>query len=102
MFLVFVGLSKRLKEKVSTLQFGIASYRPPRILEKPYPYTSIIDRTLIVLLWREFVSFACTCQEQFIWLISNICYLGRIESVARYGNWFFGRIFAFSFWHHSS
>ncbi len=76
MFLVSWGLSKTaLKGEVSTFNLELPPYRPPRFWKTIY--TSIIDRTLIVL-WRAIV-FAAPAGA-VIWMISNI-YIGN-ESIA--------------------
>ena len=76
MFLVSWGLSRTvLKGEVSTFNLELPPYRPPRFWKTIY--TSLIDRTLIVL-WRAIV-FAAPAGA-VIWLISNI-YLGD-ESIA--------------------
>ena len=76
MFLVSWGLSKTvLKGEVSTFNLELPPYRPPRFWKTIY--TSIIDRTLIVL-WRAIV-FAAPAGA-VIWLISNI-YIGN-DSIA--------------------
>lgn len=68
MFLVSWGLSRTvLKGEVSTFNLELPPYRPPRFWKTIY--TSIIDRTLIVL-WRAIV-FAAPAGA-IIWLISNI------------------------------
>ena len=68
MFLVSWGLTKTvLKGEVSTFNLELPPYRPPRFWKTVY--TSIIDRTLIVL-WRAIV-FAAPAGA-LIWLISNI------------------------------
>lgn len=56
-----------LKGQVSTFNLELPPYRPPRIWQTVY--TSLIDRTLIVL-WRAIV-FAAPAGA-VIWLISNI------------------------------
>ena len=56
-----------LKGEASTFSLELPPYRPPRILQTLY--TSIIDRTLIVL-WRAVV-FAVPAGA-VIWLISNV------------------------------
>ncbi len=67
-FIVSWALSKTiLKGKASTFSLELPPYRPPRILQTLY--TSLIDRTLIVL-WRA-VIFALPAGA-VIWLISNI------------------------------
>ncbi len=76
MFGVSWALSKTvLKGKVSTFNLELPPYRPPRFWKTIY--TSLIDRTMIVL-WRAIV-FAAPAGA-VIWLISNI-YIGN-ESVA--------------------
>ncbi len=67
-FAVSWGLSRTiLKGEVSTFSLELPPYRPPRIWQTIY--TSVIDRTLIVL-WRAVV-FAAPAGA-VIWLISNI------------------------------
>jgi ferrous iron transport protein B len=91
MFLVSFGLSKTvLKGEVSTFNLELPPYRPPRFWKTIY--TSIIDRTLIVL-WRAIV-FAAPAGA-VIWLISNV-HLGNetlaawlIESLDGFG-WLIG------------
>ena len=76
MFLVSWALSKTvLKGEVSTFNLELPPYRPPRFWKTVY--TSLIDRTLIVL-WRAIV-FAAPAGA-VIWLISNI-YIGD-QSIA--------------------
>lgn len=76
MFLVSWGLSRTvLKGEVSTFNLELPPYRPPRFWKTIY--TSLIDRTLIVL-WRAIV-FAAPAGA-VIWLISNI-YIGN-DSIA--------------------
>ena len=76
MFFVSCALSKTvLKGEVSTFNLELPPYRPPRFWKTIY--TSLIDRTLIVL-WRAII-FAAPAGA-VIWLISNI-YIGN-ESVA--------------------
>jgi ferrous iron transport protein B len=76
MFLVSWALSKTvLKGEVSTFNLELPPYRPPRFWKTVY--TSLIDRTLIVL-WRAII-FAAPAGA-VIWLISNI-YIGN-ESIA--------------------
>ena len=68
MFLVSWVLSKTvLRGEVSTFSLELPPYRPPRILQTVY--TSLIDRTLIIL-WRA-VIFAVPAGA-VLWLISNI------------------------------
>ena len=76
MFGVSWALSKTvLKGEVSTFNLELPPYRPPRFWKTLY--TSLIDRTLIVL-WRAIV-FAAPAGA-VIWLISNI-HIGD-ESIA--------------------
>ena len=68
MFLTSWGLSRTvLKGEATTFSLELPPYRPPRILQTLY--TSVIDRTLIIL-WRA-VLFAIPAGA-VIWLISNI------------------------------
>jgi len=68
MFLISFSLSKTvLKGEVSTFTLELPPYRPPRVWQTIY--TSLIDRTLIVL-WRAIV-FAAPAGA-IIWLVSNI------------------------------
>jgi ferrous iron transport protein B len=77
-FAVSWGLSRTLlKGEVSTFSLELPPYRPPRILQTIY--TSIIDRTLIVL-WRAIV-FAMPAGA-VIWLSANITITG--SSIAEY------------------
>jgi ferrous iron transport protein B len=77
-FLVSWGLSRTmLKGEVSTFSLELPPYRPPRILQTIY--TSIIDRTLIVL-WRAIV-FAMPAGA-VIWLAANVTIAGT--SIAEY------------------
>jgi ferrous iron transport protein B len=70
MFLVSWALSKTvLKGEVSTFNLELPPYRPPRFWKTIY--TSLIDRTIIVL-WRAIV-FAAPAGA-VIWLISNISF----------------------------
>jgi ferrous iron transport protein B len=67
-FLVSWGLSKTiLRGEASTFSLELPPYRPPRIWQTLY--TSVIDRTLIVL-WRAVV-WALPAGA-VIWLVSNI------------------------------
>ncbi len=76
MFLVSWVLSRTmLKGEVSTFNLELPPYRPPRFWKTIY--TSLIDRTLIVL-WRAII-FAAPAGA-VIWLISNI-FIGN-ESIA--------------------
>ena len=78
MFLVSLGLSRTvLKGEVSTFNLELPPYRPPRFWKTIY--TSIIDRTLIVL-WRAIV-FAAPAGA-VIWLVANVN-LGE-TSIANY------------------
>ena len=62
------GLSRSvLKGEASTFSLELPPYRPPRILQTLY--TSLIDRTLIVL-WRAII-FAAPA-GLVIWLVSNV------------------------------
>jgi ferrous iron transport protein B len=68
MFLTNWGLSRTvLKGEVSTFTLELPPYRPPRFWQTIY--TSIIDRTLIVL-WRAVV-FAAPAGA-IIWLVGNV------------------------------
>ena len=68
MFLTSWGLSRTvLKGEVSTFTLELPPYRPPRFWQTIY--TSIIDRTLIVL-WRA-VIFAAPAGA-IIWLVANV------------------------------
>ncbi len=72
-FLVSWGLSKTiLKGEASFFSLELPPYRPPRIWQTIY--TSVIDRTLIVL-WRAVV-WAIPAGA-VIWLVSNISVDGR-------------------------
>ncbi len=74
MFLTSLGLSTTvLKGEVSTFTLELPPYRPPRVWQTIY--TSLIDRTLIVL-WRAII-FAAPAGA-VIWLISNI-HFGEIS-----------------------
>jgi ferrous iron transport protein B len=88
MFLVSWGLSRTvLKGEVSTFNLELPPYRPPRFWKTIY--TSIIDRTLIVL-WRAIV-FAAPAGA-VIWLISNI-HFGDASVAA----WLIGSLDGFGF-----
>jgi len=79
MFLFSWGLSKTvLKGEVSTFNLELPPYRPPVFWKTIY--TSLIDRTMIVL-WRAIV-FAAPAGA-VIWLISNI-FIGDL-SIASWG-----------------
>jgi ferrous iron transport protein B len=76
MFFTSWALTKTvLKGEVSTFNLELPPYRPPRFWKTIY--TSLIDRTIIVL-WRAII-FAAPAGA-VIWLISNI-YIGN-ESIA--------------------
>ena len=77
-FLVSWSLSRTvLRGEVSTFSLELPPYRPPRIWQTIY--TSVIDRTLIVL-WRA-VTFALPAGA-IIWLSANITFGG--VSIAEY------------------
>lgn len=77
-FVVSFGLSRSvLKGQVSTFSLELPPYRPPRVLQTIY--TSLIDRTLIIL--GRAVMFALPAGA-VIWLISNI-QIGGV-SIAEY------------------
>ncbi len=77
MFFVSWALTKTmLKGEVSTFNLELPPYRPPRFWKTIY--TSLIDRTLIVL-WRA-ILFAAPAGA-VIWLISNI-YIGDLSIAA--------------------
>ena len=79
MFLTSWGLSNTvLKGEATTFSLELPPYRPPRILQTLY--TSVIDRTLIIL-WRA-VLFAIPAGA-VIWLLSNISVSG--VSLAQHG-----------------
>ncbi len=67
-----------LRGEASTFSLELPPYRPPRVLQTLY--TSLIDRTLIVL-WRAIV-FAAPAGA-LLWLITNI-HVGGL-SIAEYG-----------------
>jgi ferrous iron transport protein B len=90
-FATSYALSKTvLRGEVSTFTLELPPYRPPRIWRTLY--TSLIDRTLIVL-WRACV-FAAPAGA-VIWLVSNIN-IGELSIAAHVINnldgfgWFFG------------
>ncbi len=70
-----------LKGEVSTFTLELPPYRPPRILRTLY--TSLIDRTLIVL-WRACI-FAAPAGA-VIWLVSNIHFGGESMASIIIGN----------------
>ncbi len=79
MFLTSWGLSRTvLKGEATTFSLELPPYRPPRVLQTLY--TSVIDRTLIIL-WRA-VLFAIPAGA-VIWLLSNISVGGA--SLAEHG-----------------
>ena len=79
MFLTSWGLSRTvLKGEATTFSLELPPYRPPRVLQTLY--TSVIDRTLIIL-WRA-VLFAIPAGA-VIWLLSNISLGGG--SLAEHG-----------------
>lgn len=81
-FVVSWGLSRTvLKGEASAFSLELPPYRPPRVLQTIY--TSIIDRTLIVL-WRA-VIFAVPAGAA-IWLVSNI-HIGNISLAEGFINW---------------
>jgi ferrous iron transport protein B len=72
MFLASWMLSRTvLKGQATTFSLELPPYRPPRVLQTLY--TSLIDRTLIVL-WRAII-FAAPAGA-VIWLVSNISFGG--------------------------
>ena len=79
MFLVSWGLSRTaLRGEATTFSLELPPYRPPRVLKTLY--TSVIDRTLIIL-WRA-VLFAVPAGAA-IWLLANISVAGA--SLAQHG-----------------
>lgn len=76
------GLSRTiLKGEASAFSLELPPYRPPRILQTLY--TSLIDRTIIVL-WRAIV-FAAPAGA-VIWLVSNI-HIGNLSVAEHFINW---------------
>ena len=76
------GLSRSvLKGEASSFSLELPPYRPPRILQTLY--TSLIDRTLIVL-WRAIV-FAAPAGV-IIWLVANI-HIGDLSLAEHFMNW---------------
>ena len=73
--------STLLKGEVSTFSLELPPYRPPRLWQTIY--TSIIDRTMIVL-WRAVV-FALPAGA-VIWLVSNVT-LGGAPLAQHFINW---------------
>ncbi len=82
MFGVSWALSRTLlRGEVSTFSLELPPYRPPRVLQTIY--TSLIDRTLIVL-WRAVVFAApAGC---VIWLVSNVR-VGEVTLAERLVEW---------------
>lgn len=81
-FVVSWGLSRSvLRGEASAFSLELPPYRPPRVLQTVY--TSIIDRTLIVL-WRA-VIFAVPAGA-VIWLSSNIL-IGNVSLAEHFINW---------------
>jgi ferrous iron transport protein B len=82
MFLTSWGLSRSvLKGEATTFSLELPPYRPPRVLQTLY--TSLIDRTLIVL-WRAVV-FAMPAGA-VIWLVANI-HLGDSTLAGIFQGW---------------
>lgn len=82
MFLTSWGLSRTvLRGEATTFSLELPPYRPPRILQTLY--TSLIDRTLIVL-WRAVV-FAAPAGA-VIWLVSNI-HAGDLSLAEHFVGW---------------
>ena len=76
------GLSRSvLKGEASSFSLELPPYRPPRILQTLY--TSLIDRTLIVL-WRAVV-FAVPAGV-VIWLVANI-HIGNMSLAEHFIDW---------------
>ncbi|WP_340113696.1 nucleoside recognition domain-containing protein [Maribellus mangrovi] len=76
------GLSKSvLKGEASSFSLELPPYRPPRVLQTLY--TSLIDRTLIVL-WRAVV-FAVPAGI-VIWLVANI-HIGELSIAEHFIEW---------------
>ena len=81
-FVVSWGLSRSvLRGEASAFSLELPPYRPPRVLQTVY--TSIIDRTLIVL-WRA-VIFAVPAGA-VIWLSSNIL-IGNVSLAEHFIKW---------------
>ena len=70
-----------LRGEATSFSLELPPYRPPRILQTLY--TSVIDRTLIVL-WRAIV-FAMPAGA-VIWLVSNV-YIGNASLAAHAMSW---------------
>jgi len=76
------GLSRSvLKGEASSFSLELPPYRPPRVLQTLY--TSLIDRTLIVL-WRAIV-FAAPAGV-IIWLVANI-HIGGLSIAEHFIDW---------------
>lgn len=76
------GLSKTvLKGEASAFSLELPPYRPPQLWQTLY--TSLIDRTAIVL-WRAII-FAAPAGA-VIWLVSNI-YIGDLSVAEHFINW---------------
>ncbi len=81
-FAVSWGLSRTvLKGEASSFSLELPPYRPPRFLQTIY--TSLIDRTLMVL-WRAIV-FAFPAGI-IIWLVANI-HIGNLSIAEYFINW---------------
>jgi ferrous iron transport protein B len=82
MFVTSWGLSRTvLRGEATNFSLELPPYRPPRVLQTLY--TSVIDRTLIVL-WRAVV-FAIPAGA-VIWLISNV-HVGDVSLAAHAVSW---------------
>jgi len=76
------GLSKSvLKGEASSFSLELPPYRPPRVLQTLY--TSLIDRTIIVL-WRAII-FAVPAGI-VIWLVANI-HIGELSIAEHFIEW---------------
>jgi ferrous iron transport protein B len=83
MFVASWGLSRTvLRGEATSFSLELPPYRPPRVLQTLY--TSVIDRTLIVL-WRAVV-FAVPAGA-VIWLMSNITF-GGVSIADHVVDWF--------------
>jgi len=81
-FAVSWGLSRTvLKGEASSFSLELPPYRPPRIMQTIY--TSLIDRTLMVL-WRAIV-FAFPA-GLLIWLVANV-HIGNLSLAEYFINW---------------
>ena len=82
MFVVSWSLSRTvLRGEASTFSLELPPYRPPRVLQTLY--TSIIDRTLIVL-WRAVVW--AVPSGAVIWLVSNVT-IGGLSLAEHFIGW---------------